>query len=143
MRRKLRPEHIDKCLLDVGRRPWSDENIANLATTCLLSRRDVLQQQRTAGIGVDLNQPRSRVGQMKVVAEKDARSVARSHGNIRRPLDHVILVGLKGNDVLDCIDSLLHPGDLFARYEYRRFGEQVWMRFTQPVVGAGLSETRL
>ena len=54
--------------------------------------------------------------------------------NVGRPREHCLLVGRKGDDVLDRVDDRLHCLDLPARDEYREIGQQVGVRLAKPGV---------
>ena len=134
------PEHVDEHLPHVVDASRAGEEISDFAATGLLRRCDVLQEQCTARVRVDLDQARAVRGQVEVVTEEYAAGGAGVPGDVGCPPEDGIPVGREGDDVLDRVDDCPHCRDMLMTDEDREIGQQVGMRLTQAGVSPRLAE---
>ena len=99
LRVQLTAKHVDKCKLEIARIKSAGDEVFHLAAACFLGTRNVQQEQHAARIGVYLDQLRAVVGQVKVIAKKDAFRSGAGCGNVRHPLQDFFLISIESGDV--------------------------------------------
>ena len=90
-----------------------------------------------------LDELRAVVGQVKVIAKKDAFRSGAGCGNVRHPLQDFFLISLESGDVINRVNDRLHLLDLPRRNEDWRIGQQVRVGLLQTRKRSGRAEMSL
>ena len=84
------------------------------------------QQARCARVGIDLDQLRSGVGHMEIVAQEHAsRATGIKSRHRRRPSEHDLSVRRQRNDGLRCPNDRRHAVQMTPRHKHRHGREQM------------------
>ncbi len=118
-------EHLDEMSLELGGRERAVLEGRDIVAAGALRPAQDGVEHRAAGIGVDLDEPRTLRSQMKVVPHEYARSCGVVARNWGRPGEHRLAVRGKRGDLFDGAYDLRHLVHMSARDEYRQCREKV------------------
>jgi hypothetical protein len=126
LRAPFAAEHLDEGSVDAlqVQRHVEDAMHALAAGAVGARRRGV--KERTARVGVDLDQARSAAAQMKVVAHEGAHGTMIRKRNGRRVLQDRGAIAGQGGRAIQGRNAVRQDGEVVAADEHRRRREEVW-----------------